>query len=264
MNRIHIPSLEYDTPGGEMVAADAPDAEYLSGSDFVLDVVVDGQARAYPHNILWWHEIYNDRVGETVFSVTFCPLTGSGLVFDRQLQGEPVEFGVSGQLYNSNLVMYDRHNDSHWSQMLGVGVSGPNIGDQLELLPVVETTWDRWQQLYPDTKVVSDQTGHARRTLSRRAVLSVRPADPVRGQPFFFDDPWHRRYLADRRSRMDPARQRPRHDSGPAAEDPDHAIARGDGADSPGRGSVRPGCQQSCTDCGAPETRIGREVGRHP
>ncbi len=159
-----IPALDFDgrdgRPVAKMVAAD--EAGYLDPSAFVFGVAIDGEARAYPHNIFWWHEIYNDRIGETEFSVTFCPLTGSGMVFAGRHDGGAVDFGVSGNLYNSNLVMFDRQSDTLWSQMIYTAISGDRIGERLTLLPVVETTWARWTQMYPDTLVASNDTGYSR------------------------------------------------------------------------------------------------------
>ena len=83
--------------------------EYLRPDDLVLGVVINGEARAYPHNIGWWHEIVNDKIGGRAISVTFCPLTGTGLVFDAtDAHGGQFQLGVSGLLFNTNLVMYDR------------------------------------------------------------------------------------------------------------------------------------------------------------
>ena len=130
---------------------------YLADSDIVLGVVVDGDARAYPHNIGWWHEIVNDVVGGVPVSVTFCPLTGTGLVFDGRDAGGRVTLGVSGLLYNTNLVMYNRRDgESLYPQIYGAGVDGPDNGQALRLLPVVETTWAAWKRLYPDTRVLID------------------------------------------------------------------------------------------------------------
>jgi hypothetical protein len=157
-----IPALDHDRPNAAMVPAGHADAGYLEDGDFVLGVTIDGEARAYPHNILWWHEIYNDEVAGREYSVTFCPLTGSGIVFDGKASGSQLDFGVSGRLFNSNLVMYDRQTDSWWSQMLGQGVKGPARGAELKRLPVVETTWGRWREMHPDTLVISSDTGHSR------------------------------------------------------------------------------------------------------
>ncbi|MCH8836372.1 MAG: DUF3179 domain-containing protein [Candidatus Marinimicrobia bacterium] len=137
------------------------EVNYLNGADLVIGLMVDGEPRAYPHRILDWHEIINDRIGSTYFAITYCPLTGSGIVWDqRQLTN--ASFGVSGLLYNSNLIPYDRSTNSYWSQMKLMCVFGERLGEIAPLLPIVETTWNSWRAMYPDTKVVSNNTGHER------------------------------------------------------------------------------------------------------
>jgi hypothetical protein len=134
---------------------------YVGEEDLVLGVVVNGEARAYPENLGWWHEIINDRIGDRAVSVTLCPLTGTGLVFNAtDTDGSQIEFGVSGLLINSNLVMYDRRdNTTLYPQMIFTGISGSFKDQQLELLPVVETTWAMWKRLHPDTRVAQFGTG---------------------------------------------------------------------------------------------------------
>ena len=146
-----------------MVAADDPDAAYLFDFDRVLGVVIDGNARAYPHNILWHHEIINDRVGDTWFTVTFCPLTGSGLVFDPFVDGDRLELGVSGLLFANNLVLYDRISGDVYGPQLSVeGKCGVYQDRSIELLNVQEMSWGRGSQLHPHTTVVSRETGVVR------------------------------------------------------------------------------------------------------
>lgn len=166
-----IPALDYDGRSfagdprpkeTEMVEPGSDGTGYLSESTFVLGVVVDGQARAYPHNLLWHHEIHNDRIGDREFSVTFCPLTGSGLVFEGTHEGEPIRFSTSGRLFKSNLVMFDPSTDTYWSQMMRTGIKGQRSGQTLDLRPVVETTWKRWKEMHPDTLVTSADTGYDR------------------------------------------------------------------------------------------------------
>ena len=133
-------------------------ANYLDDDDLVLGVFINNIAKAYPHNIGWHHEIVNDVIGEQAIVVTFCPLTGSGLVFDAQSDGSGgrVEMGVSGLLFNNNLVMYDRRdNSSLFPQMIYTGVTGVRTGNELRLLPVIETTWGYWKRLFPTTQVIS-------------------------------------------------------------------------------------------------------------
>lgn len=136
---------------------DAPPSA-LDGDDPVFGVELNGDARAYPQSILVWHEVVNDTIGDESVAVTYCPLTGTAQGFFRG----SVEFGVSGQLLNSNLVMYDRATDGYWSQVLARGVTGPHEGEYLEEFPVTWTTWDRWRSTHRDTMVLTEETGFAR------------------------------------------------------------------------------------------------------
>ncbi len=146
----------------DFVSPTSADAGYLSDDDLVLGVFINGDAKAYPHNIGWWHEIVNDGVGENPIVVTFCPLTGTGLVFEGSGGGrsdDRLTMGVSGLLFNNNLIMYDRRDDrTLFPQMIHKGVEGPGSNEALKLLPVVETTWGYWKRLYPSTTVVSGNT----------------------------------------------------------------------------------------------------------
>ena len=138
----------------------ASEVSYLSEDDMVLGVVINGEARAYPHNIGWWHEIVNDKIGGHPISVTFCPLTGTGLVFDAlDENGQQFELGVSGLLFNTNLIMYDRRDRATlYPQIAHKAVEGPRKGETLKLMPVVETTWSTWKRLHPDTRVIAQGT----------------------------------------------------------------------------------------------------------
>ena len=151
-----IPSIDHP------VFADAQDSEYMSDSDIVIGLEIDGEAKAYPLFILVWHEIVNDRVGKTPVSVTYCPLCYTSQVFERVVDGQEVEFGTSGKLYNSNLLMYDRLTDSYWSQALGLAVKGKLTGHQLNLVPFDVISWGDWKALHPDTLVLTTDTGHIR------------------------------------------------------------------------------------------------------
>ena len=139
-----------------MVAADDPSVAYLLDADRVLGVFLNGEARAYPHNILWYHEIVNDRIGEDWVSVTFCPLTGSGLAFEPVIGTRRMDFGVSGLLYANNLVMYDRSTDEVFGPQLTVdGACEGFRGQSIPLVPVQEMSWRRWKELHPNTTVVT-------------------------------------------------------------------------------------------------------------
>ncbi|MEM9673272.1 MAG: DUF3179 domain-containing protein [Cyclobacteriaceae bacterium] len=137
-------------------------ATYLDPQDLVVGFVEGKEAVAYPHKILDWHEIINDKVGATSVAITYCPLTGTGIGWSRMINNVETTFGVSGLLYNTNLIPYDRATDSNWSQMRLDCVNGELKGEEVATLAVVETTWATWQQMYPDTKVVSTNTGFSR------------------------------------------------------------------------------------------------------
>ena len=134
-------------------------ASYINDNDLVIGIKIGNEIRVYPHAILDWHEIINDDMGSAKYSITYCPLTGSGMAWDRVIDGQETTFGVSGLLYNTNLIPYDRATNSNWAQMRLQSVNGTNIGKDIELLPVIETTWGFWKQLYPDSRVVSSNTG---------------------------------------------------------------------------------------------------------
>lgn len=144
----------------DVVSADA--ASYLRPEDEVIGVAIGGQARAYPIRILNWHEIVNDRLGGRAIAVTYCPLCGSGMVFDAERSGERLEFGVSGLLYNSDVLMYDRRTESLWSRLRMEAVTGPRAGERLAWLPAERTSWQAWRRRYPMTDVLSLRTGHHR------------------------------------------------------------------------------------------------------
>lgn len=151
-----IPSL--DKP--KFMAAAA--ASYLKPDDRILGVFHKGVARAYPIRILNWHEIVNDRIQGDSVVVTFCPLCGTGLVYDGNIDGKFHDFGVSGLLYNSDVLLYDRQTETLWSQILSKAVSGPMVGRALKTLPVAHTSWQSWRKKHPNTQVLSTDTGFGR------------------------------------------------------------------------------------------------------
>ncbi len=144
------------------------DVPYLKPDDLVIGINISGEYRAYPLRILIWHEIINDTIAGVPVVVTYCPLCHSSLVFSRLVGGRVREFGVSGLLYNSNVLMYDRQpfnlDSSLWSQTEMRAVTGPAAKEALtlDLLPSDLTTWRDWLTRYPSTKVLSDDTGHLR------------------------------------------------------------------------------------------------------
>jgi hypothetical protein len=147
-----IPALTY--PKTE--TATAAD-RWLKPDDTVLGIVLDGQARAYPVRILNWHEIVNDRINKHRFVINYCPLCGSGMAYDSNDL-----FGVSGLLYQSDVLLYDHKTESLWSQLMMQAVTGPRMGERMEVLPIEHTQWTTWKAQHPDTSVLSRQTGFSR------------------------------------------------------------------------------------------------------
>ena len=134
----------------------------LADDDRLLGLVINGHARAYPVRILNWHEVVNDRFGDRAVAVTYCPLCGSGMAFDARVNRKTVSFGVSGLLYNSDVLLYDRTSSSLWSQMMLTAVSGPMKGTRLSSVPLTHTSWADWRRRHPDTRVLSTNTGYER------------------------------------------------------------------------------------------------------
>lgn len=131
----------------------------LAGSERVLGVAINNSYRAYPIRYLNIHEVVNDRIEDQHFTVSFCPLCGSGVLFATNINladGKTAElnFGVSGLLYNSDLLMYDRNTQSLWSQISAEAISGPMVATKLPILPVWHTTWASWQERHPQTQIM--------------------------------------------------------------------------------------------------------------
>ena len=134
----------------------------LADGDRVLGVALNGIARAYPVRILNWHEVVNDRFGERAIAVTYCPLCGTGMAFEAGNAAGALGFGVSGLLYNSDVLLYDRKTQSLWSQILQAAVSGPSKGSKLVAVPLTHTSWADWRRRHPATQVLSTDTGYTR------------------------------------------------------------------------------------------------------
>ena len=137
-------------------------AGWLDPAEPVIAVELGGEARAYPLQILIWHEIANDELGGTPVSVTFCPLCNSAIVFDRRLDGEVLDFGTTGRLRLSDLVMYDRQTETWWQQLTGTGLIGEHAGRELRRLPAAVVAWSEFRAAFPDATVLSRETGHSR------------------------------------------------------------------------------------------------------
>jgi len=142
------------------------EATFLNDSDPGLGLTVKGESRFYPYSILVWHEIVNDTIAGEPVLVTYCPLCATGIVFERRVDGNVQEFGVSGRLWQSNLLMYNRagseENESLWSQVLGEAVLGVHTGKKLPIVRSDVVRFGDWKKAHPDTKVLSEDTGVAR------------------------------------------------------------------------------------------------------
>lgn len=126
----------------------------LGAKEPVIGLEINGDARAYPLRILTWHEIVNDRVGGVPVAVTYCPLCNSGVVFDRRVDGKLLEFGTTGKLRNSDLVMYDRQTESWWQQFTGKAIVGDFAGKRLEILPARLESITDFRKRHPGGKVL--------------------------------------------------------------------------------------------------------------
>jgi hypothetical protein len=166
---------------------------YLENDDLVIGVEVNGERRAYPHAILDWHEIVNDVVGGIPISVTYCPLTGTGRVWVREEAGQDFTYGVSGFLYNSNILAFDRQTESLWSQLEAISIFGDRKGERLDILPFVETTWGTWQSIEKISPVVlTDDTGFDR-DYSEYPYGDYRTSDLISYPVLYTDDRLHKK-----------------------------------------------------------------------
>jgi hypothetical protein len=146
----------------KMIAAS--EAGWLGDDDVVFGVAVNGDVRAYPKRILAWHEMFKDRIGGRELAGVYCTLCGALVLYDAAAGGEQHELGTSGFLYRSNKLMYDHATRSMWSTLTGTPVVGRLVGKgiELEALYVVTTTWKAWRSRHPETRVLSQDTGHRR------------------------------------------------------------------------------------------------------
>ncbi len=140
----------------------AAQVDWLAAAEPVVLVELAGLARAYPLQILMWHEIVNDTLGTTPVAVTFCPLCNTALAFDRRVAGQALTFGVSGLLRHSDLVMWDRQTESLWQQASGAAIVGTLAGAELTLLPATQIAWHVAREQYPQLEVLSRDTGFQR------------------------------------------------------------------------------------------------------
>ncbi len=154
----------------------------LARMEPVIGINIDGDARAYPLRILMWHEIVNDTVGGIPVAVTYCPLCNAALVFDRRLGDQVLDFGTTGNLRNSDLVMYDRQTESWWQQYTGEAIVGALTGQALTLLPSRLTSWERFRKRHPDGQVLIPNDPQL-----RRYGLNPYVGYDTRSVPFLYD-----------------------------------------------------------------------------
>jgi len=162
------PRIVPDVPKDAIPPLDFPkyvkidEVDFLGGNDLVIGVDINNDVRAYPVNILNWHEIVNDKIGGKDVVVTYCPLCKSSILFSRVLDGKVLTFGNTGSLYESTLLMYDRETESLWGQVGGRAIEGKLKDKRLTMLPITTTRWKDWKNLHPDTLVLSPDTGYRR------------------------------------------------------------------------------------------------------
>ncbi|MEX2448628.1 MAG: DUF3179 domain-containing protein [Solirubrobacterales bacterium] len=134
----------------------------LEDRESIAVVEIGGAAKAYPIRIMVWHEIVNDHLGDRPIALTYCPLCNSTVAFNRQVGDRTLDFGTTGNLRKSDLVMYDRQTESWWQQLTGEAVVGELTGETLEAIPSQILSWREFKRLYPDGRVLSTETGHDR------------------------------------------------------------------------------------------------------
>ncbi len=135
---------------------------FLADDELILGIKIDGVIKGYPHQILNYHEIVNDRVSGTPVALTFCPLSGSGMAWNRVVNGTETTFGVSGLIHKNNLIAYDRVTNNFWSQMKEMSINGSLKGEKTESYQVIEMNWETWKEAFPESLVLSGETGFDR------------------------------------------------------------------------------------------------------
>jgi thiol-disulfide isomerase/thioredoxin len=175
-----IPAI--DSP--KFVSVEEAD-EWLEPQEPVILVEVSGVAKAYPIQILMWHEIVNDVIGHTPVTVTFCPLCNTGIAFERTFDGQVLDFGTTGRLRLSNLIMYDRQTETWWQQASGEAIAGEHTGRRLTFVPASMISWEDFSEAHPEGEVLSRDTGHSR-SYGRNPYAGY---DDVNRSPFLYDGP---------------------------------------------------------------------------
>jgi hypothetical protein len=170
-----IPSID------DPVIVAASGVDWLADAEPVMVLEINEVARAYPIQIMTWHEIVNDVVGDVDIAVTFCPLCNSGVAYERNVDGVVLDFGTSGALYQANLVMYDRQTESLWTQFDGRAVLGTSAGSQLVSRPLTTISWGDFRTAHPDGEVLSRDTGFSKPYGRNPYGAYERREDPVAG-----------------------------------------------------------------------------------
>lgn len=142
--------------------ASVSEIDYLGDDEAVILVELEGIAKAYPIQVLIWHEIVNDEFGDIPVSVTYCPLCNSATAFDRRFGDRVLDFGTSGELYQSALVMYDRQTDTLWAHFTGQGLVGHYAGANLEFIPAQTVSFSQFRDAHPEGLVLTNDTGAQR------------------------------------------------------------------------------------------------------
>lgn len=168
------------------------DVDFLGDTEPVLAVEIGGEARAYPVQILMWHEIVNDTISGIPIAVTYCPLCNSAVAYDRRVGKRVLTFGTSGMLWNSALVMYDRQTETLWSHFTGEGIIGILTGVELIKFSVAMVPWQAWREANPDGLVLSRSTGFTRDYGSN----PYPGYDDVNATPFLFEGKVDGRFTA--------------------------------------------------------------------
>ena len=158
---------------------------WLGELEPVVLVEAGGAAKAYPLQVLTWHEIVNDEVGGVPISVTFCPLCNTAIGFQREFDGQVLDFGTTGRLRYSNLIMYDRQTETWWQQATGAGIAGKYAGSQLGFYPANIVSWQDFRERYPDADVLSRDTGYSR-SYGRNPYAGY---DDINNRPFLYRGP---------------------------------------------------------------------------
>ncbi len=129
--------------------------DWLADDDFVIGYISEDEAFAYPVKMLNSHELVNDKIDGISLLISYCPLCGSGIVYERRLNGLDLVFGNTSALYQNDLVMFDHQTGSYWFQVSGEAIVGKLTGARLKLLPSTTIPWGQWKKLYPNTRVLS-------------------------------------------------------------------------------------------------------------